>query len=222
MNRFLRLAAVCVPLLGAGATSNAQDIPGYPSSILAFDPREVALLPRYCKYTYYFKDKVPGGADVEARKRWFGVFGPIFEGMQHYCFGLMKTNRAILLARDGKTRRFYLEDAISEYDFVLDRAPADFILLPEILTKKGENLFRLDRAPVAVFVLERAIAAKPDYWPPYAALSDHAKQTGDREAARRWLEKGLAAAPDTPALTRRLHDLGANHGSKSTADSRND
>lgn len=208
MTRCLHGFIASVLLLGASLPLAAQDIPGYPNSIMAFDPREVALLPNYCKYTHYFKDKVPGAGTAAEREKWFGVFGPLYDGMQHYCFALMKTNRAMLLARDAKTRRFYLEDSIGEFDFVIDKADDTFILLPEMLTKKAENLIRLERAPVAVYQLERAIAVKPDYWPPYTVLSDLAKSSGDREGARRWLEKGLQAAPDTPALVRRLQELG--------------
>lgn len=207
----LRAPRLIATLLAAcaAAPALAQEIPGYPNSFMAFDPREVALLPNYCKYTHYFKDKVPGGSDAAQRERWFGVFGPLYDGMQHYCFALMKTNRAMLLARDTRTKRFYLEDSIAEFDFVITKASDDFILLPEMLTKKAENLIRLDRGPVAVFELERAIAVKPDYWPPYAVLSDHALEQGDRQAARQWLERGLAAAPNTPALQRRLKELDA-------------
>ena len=82
----------------------------------------------------------------------------------------------------------------------------DFVLLPEILTKKGENLLRLGKSQGAV-ELGRAIELKKDYWPPYAAMSDYYKGVGDVRKAREWLEKGLAAAPGTRALTRRLEEL---------------
>ena len=185
----------------------AQDIPGYPSSYMAFDPREIALLPPYCKYTIYFRDKVPGGANAAERQRWVEVLGPTFEALHHYCFAMMKTNRAILLARDARVKQFYLTDSISEFDYVIERSSEDFVLLPEILTKKGENLFRLNRAPVALLVLERAAELRPDYWPPFAHLSDHFKSLGDVAMAREWVERGLVGSPDAVALSRRLKEL---------------
>lgn len=186
--------------------ANAQEIPGYPS-IEAFDAREVAMLPNYCKHTIYFRDKVPGGSNGEDILRWRAFFGPTFEALHHYCFAIMKTNRAVLLARDSQTKQFYLSDSIREFDYVLDRAPQDFVLLPEILSKKGENLIRLKRAPTAVVEFERAASLKPDYWPPFAHLSDYYVSIGDTAKARESLQRGLQGSPDAPALRRRLKEL---------------
>lgn len=187
----------------------AQDIPGYPASVNAYDPREVAMLPRYCAYTQIFRDRVPGGNNPDEIQRWYSILGQTFNAMHHYCEGLMKTNRGVLLARDEQSRRFYLSDSIVEFDYVIDRAPADFVLLPEILTKKGENLIRLGRGPIGNLQLQRAIELKPDYWPAYAAMSDYYKKTGDVKNAREVLEKGLSASPDAKALKERLANLDA-------------
>jgi tetratricopeptide (TPR) repeat protein len=186
-----------------------EEIVGYPASVEAYDSREVALLPRFCSHTMFFRDSVPGGSNPGEVLRWRSVMGPTFEAMHHYCWGLMKTNRANLLAKSATLRKFYLGDAISEYDFVIRRAPEDFILLPEILTKKGENFARLGKGPLAVLQFERAAELKPDYWPPYAQLSDYYKEAADFGKAREVLEKGLSFAPDASALKRRLMELGA-------------
>lgn len=203
----LRLVLGALVCTLAASTWAQAPIPGYPDTIDAFDPREVALLPPYCAYTHYFRAKVPGGNDVQKTEAWRASLGRTFEHIHHYCFGLMKTNRAVLLARSSQSRLFYLNDALLEYDYVIERAPADFILLPEILTKKADNLLLLNRAPVAVFELERAIELKPDYWPPYAKLSDHYKDVGKGQKAREMLEAGLKAAPDAVGLKRRLSEL---------------
>ena len=100
-----------------------------------------------------------------------------------------------------------MSDSIGEFDYVITRAPEDFILLPEILTKKGENLVRLGKGPVGVTQFERAMELKPDYWPPYAYMSDYFKDAGDPKKAREILEKGLSNAPDAKALQRRLAEL---------------
>lgn len=184
----------------------AADPPGYPEQITAYDPREVAMLPRYCIYTQGFRDAVPGGNNQAEIKHWYHVMGPTYHTMHHYCAGLMKTNRANL-ARTRTYQQFYLQDAIGEFDYVLQRAPADFPLLPEILTKKGENLIRLGRAALAVKELRDAVRIKPDYWPPYAALSDLYKQNGDVQGARRVLEEGLALSPEAKGLKNRLAEL---------------
>jgi len=213
---FCRAAAVIAATLGPCPPGVAQERDD-PSSINAYDPREVALLPRFCRFTQLFREHVPGGNDKEEIERWRALIGPLFEALHHYCWGLMKTNRAMLMTHDGKMREFYLTDAIGEYDFVLAKANDDFILLPEILTKKGENLVRIGRGPTAVLNFERAMALKPDYWPPFAQLSDYYRELGEPKKAREVLVRGLSSAPDTPALKRRLAELeAAGEGKKST------
>ena len=165
------------------------------------------MLPRYCIHTQMFREKTPGGNNAQEIERWFSVMGDTFHHMHHYCLGLMSNNRAMLLARDPQIRRFYLQNAIIEFDYILERAPQDFVLLPEVLTKKGENLIRTGKAPIGIGQLERAIELKPDYWPPYAKMSDYLKDKGDLQRAREILEKGLSAAPDAQALKRRLAEL---------------
>jgi hypothetical protein len=203
----LRLLVVSVALAGVNP-ARGQGVPGYPDDVRAgFDPREVAMLPRYCIYTQLFRDNVPGGRNPDEIKRWTAMMGPTFNHVHHYCWGLMKTNRALLLVRTQRFRDYYLDDAIREFDYVINRAASDFKLLPEIITKKGENLLRLGRTRAALVELERVVALKPDYWPPYAAMSDHYKDAGDLAKARHWLEAGLAHAPEVNALKRRLAEI---------------
>lgn len=197
-------------LAGAVAVSTStwsQDVPGYPDSVTAYDSREVAMLPRFCIYTQLFRDKVRGGNNTVEVNRWYGALGPTFHHLHHYCWGLMKTNRATLLSRSAQVRQFYLGDAIKEYDYVIERSPPDFILLPEILTKKGLNLVHLKRGPVAAIEFKRAIELNPTYWPPYAHLADYYKESGNLKEAREILEEGLKQAPEAIGLTRRLAEL---------------
>jgi Flp pilus assembly protein TadD len=113
----------------------------------------------------------------------------------------------VLLARNQQIRTFYLGSSIDEFDYVLRSAPADFVLLPEILTKKGENLIRLGRNTQGIRELGLAIELKANYWPPYAVLSDFYKKSGDLANARESLEKGLEFSPDSKALKSRLAEL---------------
>lgn len=202
------LAGCLTPLfLVASGSVAGQNIPGYPEHVTDYDPREVATLPRYCPHTQLFRERVPGGNDPEAIRRWQAVLGGTFIHMHHYCWGLMHLNRAKFLARDTPTRNFHYGSAIREFDYVLQHAKEDFALLPEILTKRGESLLRLGRGALAVAEFERAINLKADYWPPYAYLSDHYSATGDTKRAREILEAGLAQAPQATGLQRRLAEL---------------
>jgi tetratricopeptide (TPR) repeat protein len=197
--------ALTLQVLVASSSHAQGGIAGYPDSVQAYDPREVAPLPRYCKSTQLFRNHFH--TDESEVAHWYQVLGPTFNALHHYCWAMMETNRALVLAKTKQFRDFYLTAAIGDIDYVLERAPPDFVLLPEILTKKGENLLALGRTGPGLEALEKAIRAKPDYWPPYAAISDRFKQSGDPRSAREWLEKGLAAAPNTPALKRRLQAL---------------
>ena len=200
------LAAVLFAWTGASAQISLP--PGYPESVEGYDKREVAMLPRYCLSTLGFRmARVPGSEDQATTDRWYAYLGPTFNAMHHYCWGLMKTNRAMLLARDTATREFYLRDAIKEFDYVITSAQDDFLLLPEIHTKRAENWARLGKSSLGLLDLERAISLKPDYSPAYAALSDHYKGTGDVAKAREVLETGLAHSPGAVGLQRRASEL---------------
>lgn len=206
--RFAKTLLCLIVFGGVQLPARAQtEIPGYPDSIMAYDAREVALLPRYCVYTQSFRERVPGGNDQKVIDDWYAQLGQPFHAMHHYCWGLMKTNRALFLARGQQARHFYLSDSLTEFDYVITRVPDDFILLPEILARKGENLILLGKGQVGVFELERAIELKPDYWPPYAYISDFHKRAGDLTKAREILEQGLAHSPDAKGLLRRADDL---------------
>jgi len=211
MVRVLLAAALLSSALGV----SAQDVPGYPplnpATLLQgpYDRRELALLPKYCYHTQIFRQFAPGGSDQQEINRWYAALGETYHHLHHYCWAMMKTNRAVLLARDPKVKTFFLNDSLGEFDYVIEHSPTTFVLLPEILTKKAENLLLLDRAPLAINALERAIEVKPDYWPPYAKLADHYKEAGDVERARKTLQSGLAANPGATALSRRLESLGS-------------
>jgi len=219
--RFLRSILFGFVLWGALAadlSAGSAHIPGYPDNVeYAFDPREVALLPHYCKYTKVFRNFVPGGNNKAEIERWYAEMGRTFDAMHHYCWALMKTNRALLLAKDKETKFFYLRAAIEDFNYVLRFARPDFIMMPELLTKKGENLIRIGRSGEGINELEHAIQIKQDYWPPYAVLSDYYESTGNVAKARELLEKALTFAPDTKALTRRLADLEDAKGKKKPA-----
>ncbi|MGC2518208.1 MAG: tetratricopeptide repeat protein [Burkholderiales bacterium] len=170
-------------------------------------PREMYSLPGYCMYTQDYRDHIPGGNNPAQIERWTTIMGPTFIHMHHYCYGLMATNRAAFLSPTREDRVHNLGVSITEFDYVIERAPPDFGLLPEIFTRKGENLIQLERVGQGMAELQRAIDMKPDYWPAYGAISDYYKDAGQFAKAREWLEKGLAVAPDARALKRRLADL---------------
>lgn len=179
----------------------------------SMNPNELAMLPPYCKYTQYFRDHVPGGNDLAKIKEWYAIMGGswpttgIFHAMHHYCEGLLDVNFAKFHARTPQERQARLEASIRQFDYVIRSSQPGEKLLPEFFTKKGESLVALGRGPQAAMEFNRAIEIKPDYWPPYASLSDYYKSIGNIKLAREALERGLAASPDARALSRRLAEI---------------
>jgi hypothetical protein len=208
-----RLSARVIRKIFAAGFALALLAPMVVSAQYNYDERDVRMLPEFCKYAQDFRGKVPGGNNPAEIQRWTDLLGSTYLHIHHYCYGLVDTNRATR-ARSPQERMHLLGASIGEFDYVIRHAPQDFVLLPEILTKKGENLIRLGQAPRGVVELQRAIGLKPDYWPPYAAMSDYFKGAGDLNKARETLEKGLSAAPDAKALQRRLAELGGAKGKK--------
>lgn len=181
-----------------------------------YDASQLALLPPYCKYTQLYRAAVPGGNDPAEIQRWSALMGGAenFAHMHHYCWALENTNRGLYSSKSKLERDRYLAATLGDLDYVLQRVTPGFVLLPEILTKKGENLIRLGRGPEAIDDLMRAIQLKPDYWPPYAVLSDYFRDRKDVANAKDWLNKGLAAAPNTRPLETRLRQLNSPNAGK--------
>jgi tetratricopeptide (TPR) repeat protein len=171
------------------------------------EERDFPMLPEYCKDTLVFAAAMPGVG--KGAEHWYAVMGPTFRHVHHYCYALVQTNRANFFSRNQKERRSYLYYSLEEFDYVIRNAPRSFVLLPEIHTKKGENLIRLGDVSRGTQELLRAIDLKPEYWPPYAYMSDYYKQTGQLALAREWLTKGLSVSPNTKALLQRLAEIDA-------------
>jgi tetratricopeptide (TPR) repeat protein len=171
------------------------------------DPAQLAMLPPYCKYTQLYRDAVPGGDNRAEQEQWSKMLGGHrnFNHLHHYCWGLEHTNRALFDDPKERNRRFV--SANNDFDYVLDHALPNFVLLPEIHTKKGQNLVRMGKGPEGVAEFLRALKLKPDYWPPYLEISDFYRALGDVDSAKKWLLEGLAAAPNAKPLERRLEEL---------------
>src|SRR5689334_8100119 len=97
--------------------SDAAFIPGYPDAVEEMDSRDVAMLPRYCMATQNFRDRFhTDPAEVEY---WKQVLGLTLNDMHHYCWAMMQTNRALMLARTAQVREFYLDSAVKNIDYVI-------------------------------------------------------------------------------------------------------
>src|SRR5678809_497985 len=79
----LRRALCGLLVIAACFGARAHEVPGFPTNIDAYDPREVAMLPSFCMYTQLFRARVPGGDDPNQIARWKSVFGDTFQHLHH-------------------------------------------------------------------------------------------------------------------------------------------
>lgn len=81
---------------------------------------EIAALPEYCGARF--------GNDPGLKERWNAQMGMQgFLHVHHYCSGLAYMRRASI-AVDPKRKRYPLQQAINEFDYVLRHWPQDFYL----------------------------------------------------------------------------------------------
>jgi tetratricopeptide (TPR) repeat protein len=170
---------------------------------------DMARLPPYCQYTQNFRNSVPEPTRSQQVEHWANLLGPSFDGLHHYCWGLLATFRSTDSRFSAEARRALLARSVDEFDYVLRNPREGLVVLPEIRTKKGQSLAQLKRAAEAIGEFQLAIQLKPDYWPPYAYLSDLYRDMGDRARAREVLEDGLKNVPDAQALLSRRSALQA-------------
>lgn len=100
-------------------------------------PAEIALMPDYCQAKM--------GPNEELRQQWNKRMGPDkFVHLHHYCHGLKQMNR-YKITFDEQQRRFILQTAVGEFDYVVRNWPEDFYLKAEAKAQKAkaESLLRL-------------------------------------------------------------------------------
>jgi tetratricopeptide (TPR) repeat protein len=165
---------------------------------------EVALLPQYCPHTITF---APVFGSKEGTRYWMQRRGEPFKALHHYCWALIAINRANKFNATAQEKKFNYSTAVSDIDFVLRYAGDDFVLMPEILTKRAEALMRLKDFSAAEVDLRRAARIKPDYWPAFSSLARCLVAQGKAEDARKVLRDGMQTASDPRALQTLLSEL---------------
>lgn len=158
-------------------------------------------LPEFCPFTQ--DADYPNRAPFE---RIYGA-GP-FSAMHHYCRGLRamidlgEIDEAVIVR--GKYRQ-----AISDFDYLLDRIPRNYFLRPEILVTKASAFLGLQQDFAAVECFQEAIQIQPDYVPAYIGLANYFGSVDDPDSVQYVIDMGLRYAPDHPALLERRRLLPA-------------
>lgn len=165
---------------------------------------EMASIAPYCAHTQGFPMAGPSYAPNEEQRRLLAIMGPTLWHLHHYCWAQVSIHRANAPVIDKVHKKALLESAISDSFYVINQAPPDFILLPEIHIRVGDVLVALDRPADAMSHFERARVLKPDYWPAYVRLADINLLIGRRAEAIALLEEGLQKVPEEPHIVEAL------------------
>jgi tetratricopeptide (TPR) repeat protein len=170
-------------------------------------------LPFYCEYR--ISNKYRGREDVQEKMR--KLFGQgNYIHLHHYCFGINFANKAEKELINSKSRHKFLALAVGQFDYVLGHWPDDFALKPEALWRKGKAYRLLGQIQDATATLIEALRIKPDYVQAWLELTECYIQTGNVNAGREVLAKGLAILPESSALKAKLATLDAEGASKTT------
>jgi hypothetical protein len=105
-----------------------------------------------------------------------------------------------------------LTAAINDYFYVINNAPRDFVLAPEIYLRIGEARINLAQFGLAQDAFSTARELKPDYWPAYVRWIDHLIKTNQKAPAKDLAAEGLRHAPASTELKERYQRLGGDPG----------
>ena len=140
---------------------------------------------------------------------WKSVMGETFWAMHHYCWAIVRLNRMDGQLMTANQRAHAYDAAVSDFQYVLNHAKPDFVLLPEIYWRMGDAQFKKGDIGAALNYFTRSREAKGDYWPAYAGLADVMAKATRRDEAIALLKEGLETAPGAAALQERLNKLQA-------------
>jgi tetratricopeptide (TPR) repeat protein len=163
---------------------------------------ERAILPEYCADTQTFGY---GDAYFNTSPRaayWVGLMGKGFWAMHHHCWSLIREHRSRAAGLTRQERDWHLISANGDYLYVIENTPADFVLLPEIYTRMGENHVLLDNVGAAMDAFTAARQKKVDYWPAYTAWARILLKAGKRQEALAHVETVMKLVPDDAELRR--------------------
>jgi tetratricopeptide (TPR) repeat protein len=163
--------------------------------------QSVQTLPPYCK------DKAAStGLDDPRFSKWRGPLGTAFVHIHHYCSGIYAEQKARSTI-DQVARNRSLKGVAGEMAYVARFCNAKCTLYPELQTRWGWALAMQDQPGEAIQHYQLAIKAKPDYSKAYAQMSDLYVKINQPNEARKVIEAGLKAKPNSRMLQRRLQKL---------------
>jgi tetratricopeptide (TPR) repeat protein len=153
------------------------------------------LLPQYCK------DRAAGRDE-----KWRNTFGEAYIHMHHYCSGVFAEQKAKSTLNQLE-RVNWLERVVHQMSYVSSACNTRHVLYPELHTRWGWALSERGQTAEAVQHYQLALKAKRNYTLAYIRLSELYIKANQPDEARKILESGLQAKPNSNALKKRLKKL---------------
>lgn len=170
---------------------------------------EMAMVPGYCRDTMGFAGFGDASTNTSPKaNHWIALMGKNFWNMHHYCWAQVNRMRAMRSGVRPEVRKGLLESVVSDYVYSIDKAPKDFILAPEILTRLGEVYVMLGRIEQADKAFSQAREKKLNYWPAYSRWAEHLMASGRRGEAKALVKSGLEYSPSAKVLQEQYRMLG--------------
>jgi tetratricopeptide (TPR) repeat protein len=162
---------------------------------------EVERLPAYCQAKY----KLAAGSPEW--RAWQDRIGQNFIDIHHYCAGLNFVNR-YWGARSKADRTFYLQRAMTNFDYMVKAEKPDFTLRADLYGNRAEVFKLMGRPGEAIKDLNTVLGIDPKLVRPYLQLADLHAAAKTPKKALDVVTEGLRQVPDSTALQRRYLELG--------------
>jgi tetratricopeptide (TPR) repeat protein len=167
----------------------------------AMTPAELARLPPYCAVRLQSDSRTP---EYQA---WRARIGENFGDIHHYCHGLKSVNR-YWGARTANERKYYLQEAKGEFDYIANTMKPDFTMGADLYSNRGEVLRLMGKVSEAINDFIKALSIDPKIVKPYLQLADLYEKAKDRTRSLEVTTEGLRHLPESRALQRRYLELG--------------
>jgi len=181
-------------VLGAVATSAGAILPFAPTK------EEIAVLPPFCAA------RIGGAPGYE---QWVERLGRDFDHTHHYCYALNFLNR-YNRTNSPQDKRHYLNEAETNFSYMVTHARADYVLMPEIYINRAKMYRLRNDIGKAVADLSKAIELSPNSSRGYVVLADTYDDLKQPQRALEVVTQGLRHDPNSKSLQRRY----AEHGGK--------
>lgn len=114
----------------------------------------------------------------------------------------------MLTVGNKQDMRHYLNDSISNFDYVLTHTQEDYVMRGEVHVGKARALKLAGKKGEAAAEYIKALRYNPNSSAIYLALADYYQETGNKPKALEMVTEGLRRNPDSKGLKLRYTELG--------------